>query len=79
MGPICETGDYFIKNLKLRKPEEGQLLSIFSTGAYGAVMSSNYNSRPPAGEIIIFDEKIHVLKKQETLEDQIKKENLPIL
>ena len=79
VGPICETGDYFIKNLKLGKPEEGQLLSIFSAGAYGSAMSSNYNSRPPAGEIIIFDEKIHVLKKQETLEYQINKENLPIL
>ncbi len=42
-------------------------------------INNNYNSRPPAGEIIIIDEKIHVLKKQETLEDQIKKENLPIL
>ena len=79
VGPICETGDYFIKNLKLGKPEEGELLSIFSAGAYGAVMSSNYNSRPPAGEIIIFDEKVHVLKIQETIENQIKKENLPIL
>ena len=53
VGPICETGDYFAKDALLSNPTEGQLLAIFSTGAYGSVMSSNYNSRVPANEILV--------------------------
>jgi len=77
VGPICETGDYFAKDVLLNKPKKGQLLAIFSTGAYGSVMSSNYNSRVPANEILVHSGKVHKLKKQETIEDQINKEILP--
>ena len=79
VGPICETGDYFIKDLKLNQPMEGQFLAIFSTGAYGSVMSSNYNSRPSAGELLVHNNKIHLLRKQEVIEYQIQKEILPDL
>lgn len=79
VGPICETGDYFIKDLKLNQPMEGQFLAIFSTGAYGSVMSSSYNSRPSAGELLVHNNKIHLLRKQEVIEYQIQKEILPDL
>ena len=62
VGPICETGDYFAKDVLLSKPKEGQFLAIFSTGAYGSVMSSNYNSRVPANEVLIHNGKVHRLK-----------------
>ena len=77
VGPICETGDYFAKDALLSKPIEGQLLAIFSTGAYGSVMSSNYNSRVPANQILVHNGKVHKLKEQEKVEDQINKEILP--
>ena len=77
VGPICETGDYFAKNIKLNKPQEGDLLAIHSAGAYGSVMSSSYNSRPPAGEIIVFNKKIIPLRNKQTIENQMSLEHLP--
>tara|TARA_A100001015_G_scaffold234231_1_gene265662 strand:+ start:8 stop:1261 length:1254 start_codon:yes stop_codon:yes gene_type:complete len=77
VGPICETGDYFAKDALLSNPTEGQLLAIFSTGAYGSVMSSMYNSRVPANEILVHNGKVHKLKEQERIEDLINKEILP--
>ena len=76
VGPICETGDFFIKNTKLNKPNNDDLLAICNTGAYGSVMSSNYNSRPPANEVIIFKEKSFLIKKSQSIEEQISKEIL---
>jgi Diaminopimelate decarboxylase len=61
----------------LNNPTEGQLLAIFSTGAYGSVMSSMYNSRVPANEILVYNGKVHKLKEKERIEDQINKEILP--
>ena len=77
VGPICETGDFFAKDALLCNPMEGQLIAIFSTGAYGSVMSSMYNSRVPANEILVHNGKVHKLKEQERIEDQINKEILP--
>ena len=77
VGPICETGDFFAKDALLSNPMEGQLIAIFSTGAYGSVMSSMYNSRVPANEILVHNGKVHKLKEQERIEDQINKEILP--
>ena len=77
VGPICETGDFFAKDALLSNPIEGQLIAIFSTGAYGSVMSSMYNSRVPANEILVHNGKVHKLKEQERIEDQINKEILP--
>ena len=61
----------------LSNPIEGQLIAIFATGAYGSVMSSMYNSRVPANEILVHNGKVHKLKEQERIEDQINKEFLP--
>ena len=74
VGPICETGDYFSKDILLPTPKEDDLIVIFSAGAYGSVMSSNYNSRPPANEVMINNQKIQLLKKSQSIDDKIKSE-----
>ena len=53
VGPICESGDYFAKDRPLPRVDEGDLLALLSTGAYGFVMASNYNTRPLPPEVII--------------------------
>lgn len=67
VGPICETGDFLGKDRMLAiKPDD--LLVIRSAGAYGFTMSSNYNSRPRAAEIMVDGDKIHVVRARETIE-----------
>ena len=75
VGPICETGDFVGKNRTLPLTE-GDLLAIFSTGAYGFSMSSNYNSRPRAAEILVDDNQIYEIRERETQEDLINGELL---
>lgn len=53
MGPICETGDVLGKRRRLPRTEEGDILVIATAGAYGSAMSSRYNLRPPAHEILL--------------------------
>lgn len=64
VGPICETGDFlgFARDLAI---EEGDLLALLSTGAYGMSMASNYNSRPRAAEILINRNEIHLIRERE--------------
>lgn len=66
VGPICETGDFLGKSRPLRL-REGDLLVVRSAGAYGFTMSSNYNSRPRAAEIMVDDQQLHVIRARETL------------
>jgi diaminopimelate decarboxylase len=68
VGPICETGDFLGKDRELAI-EQGDLLAIRSAGAYGFTMSSNYNSRPRAAEIMVDGEAIHVVRERETVQD----------
>ncbi|MEZ8130292.1 diaminopimelate decarboxylase [Enterovibrio norvegicus] len=67
VGPICETGDYLGKDRALNI-EPGDLLAVRSSGAYGFVMSSNYNSRARAAEIMVDGNTAHVVRKREVLE-----------
>ena len=67
VGPVCETGDFLGKNRSLAI-KAGDLLAVRSSGAYGFTMSSNYNSRPRAVEVIVDDEQVHVVRKRETIE-----------
>ena len=76
VGPICETGDFIGKNRSLSL-SEGDLLAIFSAGAYGFSMSSNYNSRPRAAEILVDGVKVHEVRRREKLEDLFGGELLP--
>lgn len=67
VGPVCETGDFLGKNRAL-KIAEGDLLAVRSAGAYGFTMSSNYNSRPRAAEVMIDGEQSHLIRARETVE-----------
>ena len=64
VGPICETGDFLAKNIDI-EGSEGDLLAIRTVGAYGFVMSSNYNSRPRAPEIMVDKDKFYLIRKRE--------------
>ncbi|MEK9653762.1 MAG: diaminopimelate decarboxylase [Betaproteobacteria bacterium] len=76
VGPICETGDFLGKNRSL-SAEEGDMLAIMSAGAYGMTMSSNYNTRPKAAEILVNGSKCEVIRDRETIEDLTAREKIP--
>jgi len=65
VGPICETGDFLAKNINI-EGSEGDLLAVRTVGAYGFVMSSNYNSRPRAPEIMVDNDKFYLIRKRES-------------
>ena len=67
VGPVCETGDFLGKN-RMLAIKAGDLLAIRSAGAYGFTMSSNYNSRPRAAEIMVDGDSAHVVRQRETIE-----------
>ena len=53
VGPICESGDFLAKDRSLPKLQEGDIICVYDTGAYGFTMSSQYNMRPKAREILV--------------------------
>lgn len=69
VGPVCETGDFLGKARSLAL-SEGDLLAVKSAGAYGFSMSSNYNSRDRAAEVIVDGDRMHTVRRRETLDDQ---------
>jgi diaminopimelate decarboxylase len=71
VGPVCESSDYFAKDRYLPPMKRGDLMATFSAGAYGTVMSSNYNSRPRGAEILVDGSKATVIRRRETLADLI--------
>jgi len=75
VGPVCETGDFLGKD-RLLSAEEGNILAVLDAGAYGMSMSSNYNSRPKASEILVDDDKLHLIRNRETFADLINGEQL---
>ena len=68
-GQICENSDIFVRNISLPKLSEGNLLVFKDAGAYGFVMSSNYNNRLRPAEVLIENGKAKIIRKRETLED----------
>ncbi len=69
VGPICESADFFAKDRGLPPVERDDLLSVFTAGAYGFSMSSNYNARGRVAEVLVDGEKFSVIRKRETYED----------
>lgn len=67
VGPVCESGDFLGKDRELAL-EEGDLLAVMSAGAYGMVMSSNYNSRPRPPEVMVDGDQLHLVRARESLE-----------
>jgi diaminopimelate decarboxylase len=78
VGPVCESGDFLGKARPLNLAQ-GDLLAIRSAGAYGAVMSSNYNSRPRAAEVLVDGDRYYVIRERETLDDLMAGEHIPEL
>lgn len=76
VGPVCETGDFLGKDRELAI-QPGDLLAVRSAGAYGFVMSSNYNARNRPPEILVDGDRVHLARRRETLEDQMAPE-LPL-
>ena len=74
VGPICETGDFFARDRALPPVEEGGLLAILDTGAYGMSISSNYNTRPRAAELLVEGKKVRVIRKRETVAELLRNE-----
>ena len=74
VGPICESGDFFAKDRALPPVKGGDLLSIFTAGAYGFSMSSNYNARGRAAEVLVDKEDFSVIRRRESYEDLIELE-----
>jgi diaminopimelate decarboxylase len=66
VGPVCETGDFLGKNRAL-KLAQGDLLAVRSAGAYGFTMSSNYNSRPRAAEVMVDGGQVHLIRERESI------------
>ena len=75
VGPVCETGDFLGKERALVLVE-GDLLAVRSAGAYGFTMSSNYNSRPRATELMVDGAQVHVIRERESLDDLYRHEHL---
>jgi diaminopimelate decarboxylase len=71
VGPICESGDYLAKARPLPRTKRGDLLAVFTAGAYGFAMSSNYNNRPRAAEVLVDGDTFKVIRRRETYEDLI--------
>jgi diaminopimelate decarboxylase len=71
VGPVCETGDYFAKSRRLPKFEQGDLVAIMTAGAYGAVQSGTYNTRPLIPEILVKDDQFAIVRPRQTYEELI--------
>ncbi len=74
VGPVCESGDFLAKDRRLPPVREGDLLCVYSAGAYGMVMSSNYNSRPRAAEVMVSGRGFRVVRRRETFADLVRGE-----
>ncbi len=74
VGPICESGDFLAKERLMPAVKEGDNLAVMSAGAYGFSMSSNYNSRRRAAEVLVKGNKVFLIRKRETYEDLVRNE-----
>ncbi len=78
VGPICESGDFQAQNRSIPDVKPGELLAEMSAGAYGFSMSSTYNSRPLAAEVMVDGDKVTLIRRRQTLEQLVEDEILPI-
>ena len=77
VGPICETGDFLGIDFNLQETKKNEVLAIMTCGAYGSVMRSNYNSRPSAAEVFIFNNKEILLRKREKIDQLLNIDIIP--
>jgi diaminopimelate decarboxylase len=69
VGPVCESGDFFARDRELPHVEEGDLLAILDTGAYGMAQASNYNTRPRPAEVLVNGSSVNVIRRREKVRD----------
>jgi len=77
VGPVCETGDYLGLDRMMPSLSAGDCLAVMSAGAYGAVMASSYNTRPPAGEVMVLDGEVHILRRRRDVAELLAEEIIP--
>lgn len=77
VGPICESGDYLARDRVLPEPEEGDLIAVYDTGAYGFVMSSQYNSRPRCREVLVDKGEMALIRDKEDMDDIWRHQTIP--
>jgi len=77
VGPICESGDFLVKEREVPMFRQNDLMAFMSAGAYGFAMSSNYNTRPRVAEVMVKGDKFEVIRERETVEELIKGERIP--
>ena len=77
VGPICESGDFLALDRQIDDARPGDLLAVQSTGAYGFVMASNYNSRPRPAEVLVDGDRFAVITRRESYDDLIRNEEPP--
>jgi len=78
VGPVCESGDFLAKGRSIERPRRGDLLAVMSAGAYGFVMSSNYNARPRPAEVFVKGDRFQVVRERESYGDLVRGERLGI-
>ncbi|ACF12667.1 diaminopimelate decarboxylase [Chloroherpeton thalassium ATCC 35110] len=76
VGPVCESGDFFARARKVGDVQEGELLAVMSSGAYGSVMGSNYNARLKPAEVLVSGDAHKLIRKRESYEQLIQNEML---
>ena len=74
VGPVCETGDFLARGRELEEVAPGDLLVVRDAGAYGFGMSSNYNLRPRAAEVLVEADGARLIRRRETFEDLVRTE-----
>lgn len=74
VGPVCESGDFLAKDRMLPPVKRGDLLCVFTTGAYGFVMGSQYNSRPRPPEVLVRDSAVQLIRRREEYDDLVRLE-----
>ncbi|MBW2047212.1 MAG: diaminopimelate decarboxylase [Deltaproteobacteria bacterium] len=77
VGPICESGDFLAREREVERLDPGDLIAVMSAGAYGFSMSSTYNSRPRACEVMVKEDRYYTIRKREGFEDLIRGESIP--
>jgi diaminopimelate decarboxylase len=77
VGPICESSDFLAKDRELKSVKQGEYLAVMSAGAYGFSMSSNYNSRPRAAEVMVKGREYFLIRERETYSDLMRNDRIP--
>jgi diaminopimelate decarboxylase len=77
-GDVCESGDLFARDRPMPDMAEGEVLAILNAGAYSFSMSSQYNSRPKAAEVLVSKDEISLIRERETFADLLSKQNVPV-